>query len=83
MNNPQDNRPGDASYVDFVYRSLWGHAVGFICPNCYIVIFQCTRGEIDGDLVRLYEETDNGTDILTLKKDGDRYLIVAHQQFTN
>lgn len=46
-------------------------------------IFQCTRGEIDGDLVRLYEETDNGTDILTLRKDGDRYLIVAHQQFTN
>lgn len=31
-------------------------------------MFYCTRGEIDGDIVRLYEEFDYGTDMLTLKK---------------
>ena len=43
-------------------------------------MFICTRGEIDGDIVRLYEESDIGTDVLTLKKSGVSYLIVAHQQ---
>lgn len=43
-------------------------------------MFLCTRGEIDGDIVRLYEDSDNGTDRLILKKEGDRYLVAAHQQ---
>ena len=43
-------------------------------------MFYCTRGEIDGDIVRLYEEFDYGTDMLTLKKVGNNYQIVAHQQ---
>ena len=42
-------------------------------------MFYCTRGEIDGDVVRLYEEFDYGTDMLTLKKVGNNYQIVAHQ----
>ena len=42
-------------------------------------MFYCTRGEIDGDIVRLYEEFDYGTDMLTLKKVGNNYQIVAHQ----
>lgn len=46
-------------------------------------IFQCTRGEIDGNIVRLYEESDTGTDVLTLRKTGNSYLIAAHQQFAN
>ena len=70
----------DTSKVDYLaeYDAFYNYTSDY-APG----IFQCTRGEIDGDLVRLYEETDNGTDILTLRKDGDRYLIVAHQQFTN
>ena len=43
-------------------------------------MFYCTRGEIDGDIVRLYEKFDYGTDMLTLKKVGNNYQIVAHQQ---
>lgn len=43
-------------------------------------MFYCTRGEIDGDIVRLYEEFDYGTDMLTLKKVGNNYLVVAHEQ---
>lgn len=46
-------------------------------------MFICTRGEIDGDIVRLYEDTDTGTDMLTLRKEGNAYLIVAHQQIEN
>ena len=42
-------------------------------------MFLCTRGEIDGDCVRLYEESENGTDRLTLKREGDRYLVAAHE----
>ena len=42
-------------------------------------MFYCTRGEIDGDIVRLYEEFDYGTDMLILKKVGNNYQIVAHQ----
>lgn len=45
--------------------------------------FQCTRGEINGDVVRLYEEYENGADVLTLRKDGDRYHVMAHQQVSN
>ena len=42
-------------------------------------MFTCTRGEVDGDIVRLYEEFETGTDMLTLRKVGDNYMIVAHQ----
>lgn len=45
--------------------------------------FLCTRGEIAGNLVRLYEDSEHGADVLTLQKDGDRYLIAAHQQFVH
>lgn len=42
--------------------------------------FTCTRGEIMGDIVRLYdEESPSGTDILTLRKDGEVYRIVSFQ----
>lgn len=43
-------------------------------------MFTCTRGEIDGDIVRLYEEFDYGTDVLILKKVETGYHIVSHQQ---
>ena len=42
-------------------------------------MFTCTRGEVDGDIVRLYEEFETGTDMLTLRKVGNNYMIVAHQ----
>ena len=42
-------------------------------------MFTCTRGEVDGDIVRLYEEFETGTDMLTLRKVGNNYQIVAHQ----
>ena len=42
--------------------------------------FTCTRGEIDGDIVRLYEESGYGTDMLTLRKEGDNYRIISHLQ---
>ena len=42
-------------------------------------MFTCTRGEVDGDIVRLYEELQTGTDMLTLRKVGSGYQIVAHQ----
>lgn len=37
--------------------------------------FVCTRGEIHGDIVRLY----GGTAKLTLKNQDDGYLIISHQ----
>jgi len=42
-------------------------------------VFTCTRGEVNGDMVRLYEELETGTDMLTLRKVGSDYQIVAHQ----
>lgn len=42
-------------------------------------MFTCIRGEVDGDIVRLYEEFETGTDMLTLRKVGNNYQIVAHQ----
>ena len=42
-------------------------------------MFTCTRGEVVGDIVRLYEELETGTDMLTLRKVGNSYQIVAHQ----
>lgn len=42
-------------------------------------MFTCTRGEVDGDIVRLYEELETGTDMLALRKVGSNYQIVAHQ----
>ena len=42
-------------------------------------MFTCTRGEGIGDIIRLYEELETGTDMLTLRKVGDNYQIVAHQ----
>ena len=43
-------------------------------------MFTCTRGEIDRDIVRLYEEFDYGTDVLILKKVENGYQIMAHQK---
>lgn len=43
-------------------------------------MFVCTRGETEGDIVRLYEETPNGTDMLTLRKNGTNYRIISHQR---
>ena len=43
-------------------------------------IFTCTRGEVEGDQVWLYEELESGTDRLTLQKEGDSCYIVAHQR---
>jgi len=45
-------------------------------------MFRCTRGEVEGDIVRLYEELDYGTDMLTLQKVGNSYHIVAHQNIS-
>lgn len=45
-------------------------------------MFHCTRGEVEGDIVRLYEEFDYGTDMLTLRKVGNSYRIVAHQNIS-
>ena len=42
-------------------------------------MFTCTRGEVIGDTIRLYEELETGTDMLTLRKVGDDYQIVSHQ----
>jgi len=43
--------------------------------------FTCTRGEIEGDIVRLYdEESPFGTDVLTLRKEDSGYRVVAHQK---
>ena len=42
-------------------------------------MFTCTRGEMIGDVIRLYEELETGTDMLTLRKVGSNYQIVAHQ----
>ena len=41
--------------------------------------FVCTRGEKMGNTVRLYEETEEGTDVLTLKMTDGAYRIVSHQ----
>ncbi len=41
-------------------------------------MFVCTRGETEGNIVRLYEEHPNSTDVLTLLRDGNNYCIVSH-----
>ena len=41
-------------------------------------VFLCTRGETDGDVVILYEESSVGTDVLTLHKKNGQYFIVSH-----
>ena len=46
-------------------------------------MFTCTSGEIDGDVVRLYEEFHYGTDMLILKKEESNYRIIAHQRLEN
>lgn len=43
-------------------------------------IFTCTRGEVEGDRIWLYEELESGTDMLILRKDGESCYIVAHQR---
>lgn len=48
-------------------------------------IFVCTRGEVEGDTVRLYRDGKfrDGRDwtvLLTLRKDGDQYRVVSHQK---
>ncbi len=42
-------------------------------------MFNCVRGELEGDTVRLYSEYgDGGGSTLTLRKEGGSYLIVSH-----
>ena len=42
-------------------------------------MFVCTRGEKDGDLIRLYSEV-GGSKLLTLRQvNGKTYQIVSHQ----
>ena len=62
-------KPAVAPATWYNYTSDAGHGM-----------FTCTRGEIDGDIVRLYEEFDYGTDVLILKKVENGYHIVSHQQ---
>lgn len=45
--------------------------------------FQCTRGERVGDLLYLYEETEQHITRLTLREHGDSYRIVAFQPMVN
>ena len=41
--------------------------------------FTCTRGEEQGNIIRLYdEESPLATDVLTLQREGDNYRIVSH-----
>ena len=45
-------------------------------------MFVCTRGERDGDTIRLYSV--NGTDLLTLSQvDDTSYQIVSHQMLVS
>lgn len=41
-------------------------------------IFCCTKGETDGDVVKLYEESPHGADVLTLHKKNGQYFIISH-----
>ena len=41
--------------------------------------FYCTHGEREGHVLRLYEESDHGTDLLTLRKQGEDWVFVSHQ----
>ena len=43
-------------------------------------MFVCTRGEVDGDVVRLYGEYDDWSKVLTLRKEGSQYRVVSHQK---
>jgi len=43
-------------------------------------MFVCTRGEVEGNVVRLYAEYSKSTVLLTLRKEGDQYRIVSHQK---
>lgn len=46
-------------------------------------MFVCTRGERNGDTVYLYEELEQGTDLLILLEQGDSYRVVAHQHIAD
>ena len=43
-------------------------------------VFKCTRGERDGDIIRLYSENANWASVLTLREENGKYLIVSHQR---
>lgn len=67
----------DTSGVDYLseYDAYYNYTSDF-GPG----MFTCTRGEIDGDVVRLYEEMDYGTDLLILKRVETGYQILSHRQ---
>ena len=45
-----------------------------------LVWFNCTRGEIAGNIVRLYSDKEDGSSaLLTLRNFGGEYYIVSHQ----
>ena len=45
-----------------------------------LVWFHCTRGEIAGNIVRLYSDKEDGSSaLLTLRNFGGEYYIVSHQ----
>ena len=43
-------------------------------------MFTCTRGERKGDMVYLYEELDQSTDLLILQGQDGAYQVVSHQR---
>lgn len=62
-----------------IYVEKYDSYYNFFAKDLYPGTFNCTRGEIDGDEVRLYSDLPDGsTALLTLKKDGEKYLIVSH-----
>ncbi len=46
-------------------------------------MFICTGGERIGNTVYLYEESEQGTDMLVLIEDDNSYKVVSHQHFAN
>lgn len=45
--------------------------------------FNCTGGERIGNTLYLYEETEQGTDMLVLIEEENSYKVVCHQHFVN
>ncbi|MGN0629004.1 MAG: M56 family metallopeptidase [Oscillospiraceae bacterium] len=67
------------SSEELIYVEKYDSYYNFFAKDLYPGTFNCTRGEIEGDEIRLYSDlADGNTALLTLRKEGENYLIVSH-----
>lgn len=67
------------SSEELIYVEKYDSYYSFFAKDLYPGTFNCTRGEIEGDEIRLYSDlSDGSTALLTLRKEGENYFIASH-----